>query len=164
MKKNTKKLLIYIYFILLCCVFFCTALSRNMTKVNGSGKMELAGIKLNIITQTNSITDISSTEQSISFVVNNYDGTKENPIYNDTQYEYQISITTQKDIPLEYKLYKVENGQETEIPLTSGTSGRFTMPHSEIQEDNFILRVKLDDKNYQNMQDVMDINVYAVQS
>lgn len=164
MKKSIKRPLIYIYFILLCCVFLSTALSRNATKVNGSASMELAGMKLNVVTETTNLSKLSNAQQDISFTVNNYDGTKDAPILNDTEYEYQISITTDKKVPIEYELYKIENGTETKVTMSNGTSENFTMPHSKIQEDKFILKVKLDNKEYKKIEDVLNIDVYAVQS
>lgn len=161
MKKKYKRILICIYFILLCCVFLSTALSKNASKITGTGITKVAGMKLNVTTNTTNISNLSNTEQSIQFTVNNYDGTTTNPIYNEIKYDYQISIST--TIPIEYELYKVENGQETQVTVTNGSSTQFTMPHSEIKEDTYILKVKLNDAQYKNMEDVLKINVYAVQ-
>lgn len=164
MKKSLKKQLICIYFILLCCVFFSTSLSRNVTKVTGTASMEVAEMQLNVVTQEVTLANVSNQEKEIEFTVNNYSGTTEDPIYNDTEYEYQISITTSKNIPLEYELYKVEeDNSQTKITLTNGTSESFTMPHSKIQEDTYVLKVKLDNKEYKNLEDAININVYAVQ-
>ena len=165
MKKNLKRSLIFIYFILLCCVFLSTALSKNVSKVSAEAGADVAGMQLNVITKQNNITNLDNTQQSISFVVKNYEGTTDDPIYSDIEYTYQISITTAKNVPLEYELYKVENGNETKINLENGrTTDTFTMPHSKIKEDTYILKVKLDDKNYKNIEDVLNIDVYAVQS
>ena len=147
---------------MLCCVFISTALSKNASKIIGTGATKVAGMKLNVTTNTTNISNLSNTEQSIQFTVNNYDGTTSNPIYNEIEYDYQISI--QAEIPIEYELYKVENGQETQVTVTNGSSTQFTMPHSEIKEDTYILKVKLDDAQYKNMEDVLNIQVYAVQS
>ncbi len=163
MKKNTKRMLVCIYFILLCCVFLFSAFSKNLSQISGNGEMELANIKLNVVKQTESISNLANTYQNISFIVNNYDGTKENPVYNDTEYKYQIAISFKKNIPFEYELYKVENGTESKIALTNNKSTEFVMPHSEIKEDKFILKVKLSDNNYRNMEDDLNIEVYAVQ-
>ena len=165
MKKNLKRRLIFIYFILLCCVFLSTALSKNVSKVSGGAETDVAGMQLNLTTTNTNITNLDNTQQSISFVVKNYEGTTDNPTFSDIEYTYQISITTAKDVPLEYELYKVENDQETKLNLENGkTTDTFTMPHSKIKEDNYILKVKLDDKNYKNIEDVLNIDVYAVQS
>lgn len=161
MKKNIKKSLICIYLILLCCVFLSTALSKNASKVSGEVSTSVAGMRLNVIKNTNNITNLSNAEKNIEFTVNNYDGTLDNPIYNDIQYNYEISIST--TIPIEYRLYKVENGEENLVTVTNGISEKFTMPHSQIKEDSYILKIKLDDINYKNMEDVLNIDVYAVQ-
>ena len=165
MKKNLKRSLFFIYFILLCCVFLSTALSKNMSKVSGDAEADVAGMRLNVTTQNTKMTNLDNTQQNISFIVKNYDGTIDNPTYSDIEYTYQISITTAKDVPLEYELYRVENEQEIKVNLENGkTTETFTMPHSKIKEDNYILKVKLDDKNYKNIEDVLNIDVYAVQS
>lgn len=165
MKKNLKRSLIFIYFVLLCCVFLSTALSKNVSKVSGDAGVDVAGIRLNVTTTNTNLTNLDNTQQSISFVVKNYEGTTDNPTYSDIEYTYQISITTAKNIPLEYELYKIENGVQTKVNLENGkTTENYTMPHSQIKEDNYILKIKLDDKTYKNIEDVLNIDVYAVQS
>lgn len=165
MKGNIRKILICIYFILLGCVFLNTAFSKNVAKVSGDAEMKVANIKLNIMQNTSNIENLSNVEQSIVFTVNNFDGTKQNPIYSDVEYQYQISITnTNPSVPVQYELYKIVGEVETKIELTNGTSQSFTMQKSEIQEDEFILKVKMDNQTYKNISDIININVYAVQS
>ena len=164
MKKNIKRALICIYFVLLCCVFVSTALSKNTTKVKGTGTADVAGIRLNVTTATTNTSNISNTEKSIDFTVKNYDGEKTNPVYSDIQYDYKVTISVKNNTPLVYTLYRVTNGAETPVTLTKGESGTFTMPHSKVQEDTFRIKLKLEDSAYQNISDVIDINVYAVQS
>lgn len=164
MKKNIKKALVIIYMVLLCCVFFNSALSKNVSKRDGQGNMDTAGMILNVVTKNKNITNLDNTYQELSFTVNNYDGSKDAPTYNDTQYDYQISITTNKNVPLKCELYKQENGQQTKVTLNNGKTDNITMPHSKIKEDTYVLKVKLDNKDYKNIEDVLNIDVYALQS
>ncbi len=166
MKKNIKRIIISIYFILLSCVFLTSAFSKNLTELTGGGQADLARIKLNInlSSATKQLTNLSNTYQNIAFTVNNFDGTKTNPTYNDIEYKYQIAVTTNKNIPIQYNLYSVKNNVKTKVTMTNGKSQNFTMPHSQTKEDEFILEVKMDNANYKKISDVININVYAVQS
>lgn len=163
MKNNVKRILLCIYFILLGCVFLNTAFSRYTTKTNGEVEVNIAKMKLNVIKTTNNLSNLSNAQQSIAFTVNNYDGTRTNPEYNEIEYQYQISLTTTNSIPLQYELYKIENGTEKKIELANGKSPNFTMPKSQIQEDEFVVKIKMKNKNYKNMNGIVDISVNAVQ-
>lgn len=163
MKNNVKRILLCIYFILLGCVFLNTAFSRYITKTNGEVEVNVAKMKLNVIKTTNNLSNLSNTQQNIAFTVNNYDGTRTNPEYNEIEYQYQILITTTNSIPLQYELYKIENGTEKKVELTNGKSQNFTMSKSRIQEDEFIVKVNMKNKNYKNMNGIVDISVSAVQ-
>ena len=164
MTKHTGKILIIIYFILLASVFLNTAFSRNSSKLTGSGEVNVAGIKLNIINSSSNITNLGTTEQNILFTVNNYDGTTSDPEYNDVEYTYQIQISNTTTIPVQYELYKIEGGVQTKVDLTTGTSKNFTMPQSSIQEDQYILKVKMPDETYKNQSGKININVNATQT
>lgn len=164
MKKNVKRILLCIYFILLGCVFLNTAFSRYITKINGTVEVDLAKIKMNVIKTTDNISNISDTQQSIAFTVNNYDGTKTNPECSETEYQYQILLTTTNSIPLQYELYKIENGIEKKMTLTNGKSQNFTMQKSQVQEDEFIVKIKMKDKTYKDMNGIIDISVNAIQN
>ena len=163
MKNNVKRILLCIYFILLGCVFLNTAFSIYTTKTNGEVEVNIAKMKLNVIKTTNNLSNLSNAQQSIAFTVNNYDGTRTNPEYNEIEYQYQISLTTTNSIPLQYELYKIENGTEKKIELANGKSPNFTMPKSQIQEDEFVVKIKMKNKNYKNMNGIVDISVNAVQ-
>lgn len=165
MNKHVGKILISIYIILLASVFLNAAFSKNASKITGNGEIDVAGMKLNIIKTTDTVTNVSNTERNIYFTINNFDGTKENPIYNDVEYTYKISITNKNiNIPLEYTLYKIENGIETQIEVKNGLSTSFTMKKSAIQEDKFVLKVKMTDKSHKNLSGLIDIGVFAEQS
>lgn len=164
MSKRIGKILICIYCILLASVFLNTAFSRNSSKITGSAEVNVAGLKLNIIKNTSSITNLGTTEQNIQFTINNFEGTKTTPTYNDVEYTYKITITNNKNIPVQYDLYKITSGTQTQIPLTNGTTQNFTMPKSTLQEDQYILKVKMNDKSYKNTSGALTINVNGVQS
>ena len=157
--KNLKRILKLIYLILLCSIFIAVSFSKNVSKVDGEIETNVAGIILNIET-SDSISYLTNEYQSINFTVANY----EEATCNETEYEYQISIDSKNDVAITYELFKIEDDEEVTVEVTNGTTETFTMPHTETEEDEYVLKVKLDDTDYAGISDTLTISAYAVQS
>ena len=167
-KKSLKRsfvLFVLIYVILLCSIFIAISFSKNISKLAGDGSVDVAGMILNLEKQTSTLSYITNEEQSIYFTVTNYDETDDGTItYNETTYDYHITIDV-GDYITDYTLYEVDDdGNLTEIEVTDGTTESYTMPHSVAQTDTYVLKVKTDNTDYAGQADTISIDAYAVQT
>lgn len=105
------------------------------------------------------------TSKNIYFQVSNFEENRSNEsINNEVLLKYLVNITIPENanLPLEYKLYRIIDGTESEVTLTEGKSEWINVAtENEVHEYKLYIKWKDGEKNisYQNLTDNIKISV-----
>ena len=162
---NKKQIIILILIVIsfVASFFVSNTIARYVSNIAGQANVDIAKPIIEIVNlSSTSIADLDKNNQEITFDVVNYDGSPRE--INEVLLQYLLSFETTTDLPIEYTLYKLDSlGVRQPIELTENTSSDFLMEHTVEQVDSFVLVVSIDDVNYQDTQDKINISLKAVQ-
>ena len=105
------------------------------------------------------------TSKNIYFQVSNFEENRSNEsINNEVLLKYLVNITIPENanLPLEYKLYRIIDGTESEVTLTEGKSEWINVAtENEVHEYKLYIKGKNgeNDISYQNLTDNIKISV-----
>ena len=135
--------------------------SGYVSRANGVTNISIAKPIIEIVNlTTNTPLEINSEAKEISFEVKN---TNTNNETSDVVLMYKLQVTA-NGMPIDYKIYKVNGVQRTLVNVINGVSEEFEMAHSVVQTDAYVMVVKLEDKNYQGMQEDISVSIIARQA
>ena len=152
------------WYIYLCILTFMLLImstnSRYLSKAKGNTNIQIAEPVIEMVKITNTSIEVNCEEKEIEFEVKNKNTLNK---ISDVTFKYQLSMTTDNGMPVEYKLYKQNGGTKTEITVNNGITEELLMLHSVEQIDSFVLYVRMNDKTYQGEIDNISILLTARQ-
>lgn len=152
-----------IYFMLFLVFFMSPSISRYSENIEFSNKMYIAKPILNL-----SITDVSEKVSpvkniEIPFQVTNYN----NDLVNDIALYYSLFVNVD-NLPLKFKLYRVDDNKREELLLTDNRSDKFQLAAGSKVTDNYVLEIIWNESDksyiYQNISDYVKIEANVEQS
>jgi len=144
----------------------CLTLGKYKGTLAAGDTARVARYLLNLTSTETSITEfIPETTRSFNFYVFNFEGQIDKPsAQNEVLLKYLINIELPKNsnLPLQYKLYKIENGTEKEITLIDGQSDWIqvsTVNQMDTYRLDIIWETNKDEYTYQNLTDNIKISI-----
>ncbi len=133
MKRKIKFLIVI--FIFISTVYFLNITnSRYTSEANIKENLDIAIPRISLKTENTIDSMLPGDTRTYNFSVNN----TENSEINEVQMEYYINVNiTQSDLPLTYKIYKLEGTTETELENTSNGYGPITLNYGTEETQNF---------------------------
>lgn len=158
----------YLYFLIIYFMFFLVffmspSISRYSENIEFSNRIYIAKPILNLsITDVNEkISPVKNIE--IPFQVTNFNDDE----INDIELYYSLFVNVDS-LPLKFKLYRVENDNREELPLTDNRSGKFQLAASSKVTDNYVLEIVWNEADkshiYQSISDYVKIEANVEQS
>lgn len=169
--KKLSKILLLMYIIFLLSIILTNGLSKFRSTYTKNSSASITKPLINVVTPKDeenkeilSIENLHNEKVDWNFSINNYNGEKQHPTeLNQVALLYKIKINVSDKLnDIEYKIYKVEDGQKTdEISIDE----EFELISNSIQEDNYCLEIKTTDKiqTKQELEDGIKISVTANQ-
>ena len=133
MKRKIKFLIVM--FIIISTVYFLNITnSRYTSETNIKENLDIAIPRISLKIENTIDSMLPGDTRTYNFSVNN----TENSGINEVQMEYYINVNiTQSDLPLTYKIYKLEGTTETELENTSNGYGPITLNYGTEETQNF---------------------------
>ena len=160
--KRIGRLLLLIYVAFLLSILITNGLSKFKTAYGNSTNLEIAKPIANLVAENElSIKDLHNEEVEWNFNVNNYTDSEINQVL----LSYKIKIDKGNLTDLQYKLYKIENGNKQELVLENDiTSEEFLLSNTNIQIDEYCLVVKTTNNiDQKGLDENVNVSIIATQ-